>query len=62
MLNELIGILTATLVGFLFGLVVCTTDHKYGIGEGLTEEMLSRCDLHSLVVGVFTILHDITKN
>ncbi|XP_039148595.1 uncharacterized protein LOC6731845 [Drosophila simulans] len=56
MLNELIGILTATLVGFLFGLVVCTTDRKYGIGEGLTEEMLSRCDLHSLVVGVFTAI------
>ncbi|XP_017075335.2 uncharacterized protein LOC108110703 [Drosophila eugracilis] len=56
MLNELIGILTATLVGFLFGLVICTTDKKYGIGEGLTEEMLSRCDLHSLVVGVFTAI------
>ncbi|XP_033167964.1 uncharacterized protein LOC117146080 [Drosophila mauritiana] len=56
MLNELIGILTATLVGFLFGLVVCSTDRKYGIGEGLTEEMLSRCDLHSLVVGVFTAI------
>ncbi|KAH8341283.1 hypothetical protein KR059_001754 [Drosophila kikkawai] len=56
MLNELIGILTATFVGFLFGLVVCTTDRKYGIGEGLTEEMLSRCDLHSLIVGVFTAI------
>ncbi|KAH8249033.1 hypothetical protein KR032_005328 [Drosophila birchii] len=56
MLNELIGILMATLVGFLFGLVVCTTDQKYGIGEGLTEEMLSRCDLHSLIVGVFTAI------
>ncbi|EDV59021.1 uncharacterized protein LOC6541307 [Drosophila erecta] len=56
MLNELIGILSATLVGFLFGLVVCTTDRKYGIGEGLTEEMLSRCDLHSLIVGVFTAI------
>ncbi|XP_044572263.1 uncharacterized protein LOC6496916 isoform X3 [Drosophila ananassae] len=56
MLNELIGILTATLVGFLFGLVVCTTNQKYAIGEGLTEEMLSRCDLHSLVVGVFTAI------
>ncbi|KAH8410648.1 hypothetical protein KR009_009870 [Drosophila setifemur] len=56
MLNELIGILTATMVGFLFGLVVCTTDQKYGIGEGLTEEMLSRCDLHSLIVGVFTAI------
>ncbi|KAM8717817.1 hypothetical protein ACLKA7_004508 [Drosophila subpalustris] len=56
MRNELIGILLATLVGFLFGLVVCTTDKKYGIGEGLTEEMLSRCDLHSLVVGIFTAI------
>ncbi|EDW11404.2 uncharacterized protein LOC6575958 [Drosophila mojavensis] len=56
MRNELIGILLATLVGFLFGLVVCTTDKKYGIGEGLTEEMLSRCDLHSLVVGLFTAI------
>ncbi|ALC40047.1 CG7384, partial [Drosophila busckii] len=56
MRNELIGILMATLVGFLFGLVVCTTDKKYGIGEGLTEEMLSRCDVHSLVVGLFTAI------
>jgi len=56
MRNEIIGILLATLVGFLFGLVVCTTDKKYGIGEGLTEEMLSRCDLHSLVVGIFTAI------
>lgn len=56
MRNELIGILLATLVGFLFGLVVCTTDKKYGIGEGLTEEMLSRCDLHSLIVGLFTAI------
>ncbi|XP_030380462.1 uncharacterized protein LOC115628479 isoform X2 [Scaptodrosophila lebanonensis] len=56
MQNELIGILLATVVGFLFGLVVCTTDKKYGIGEGLTAEMLSRCDLHSLIVGVFTAI------
>lgn len=56
MCNEIIGILLATFVGFLFGLVVCTTDKKYGIGEGLTEEMLSRCDLHSLVVGIFTAI------
>ncbi|KAH8378187.1 hypothetical protein KR093_009889, partial [Drosophila rubida] len=56
MRNELIGILLATLVGFLFGLVVCTTDKKYGMGEGLTTEMLSRCDLHSLVVGIFTAI------
>ncbi|XP_046866415.1 uncharacterized protein LOC6642167 isoform X2 [Drosophila willistoni] len=56
MINELIGILMATLVGFIFGLIVCTTDKRYGIGEGLTEEMLSRCDLHSLIVGIFTAI------
>ncbi|KAH8403158.1 hypothetical protein KR222_006209, partial [Zaprionus bogoriensis] len=56
MRNEIIGILLATFVGFLFGLIVCTTDKKYGVGEGLTAEMLSRCDLHSLVVGIFTAI------
>ena len=54
--NELIGMLLATLVGFLFGLISCATDDRYSMGEGLTQEMLSRCELHSLYVGVFTAL------
>ncbi|XP_065355475.1 uncharacterized protein LOC135949942 [Calliphora vicina] len=54
--NELIGILMAVLVGFLFGMVVCTTDDRYSIGEGLTDEMIARCELHSLIVGVFTAI------
>lgn len=54
--NELLGILMAVFVGFLFGMVVCTTDDRYSIGEGLTDEMIARCELHSLIVGVFTAI------
>ncbi|KAM7353003.1 uncharacterized protein ACRADG_005308 [Cochliomyia hominivorax] len=54
--NELYGILLAVLVGFLFGMVVCTTDDRYSIGDGLTDEMIARCELHSLIVGVFTAI------
>lgn len=54
--NELFGILTAVLVGFLFGLIVCSLDNSYSISEGMTSEMLSRCELHSLIVGVFTAI------
>lgn len=55
-MNECIGLLIATLTGFVFGVIVCTFDEKYGIGEGLTLEMLSRCELHSLYVGIVTAL------
>lgn len=50
--NELLGIFMATLVGFVFGLIICSIDSRYGVGEGLTQEMLSRCELHSVLVGV----------
>ncbi|XP_061402829.1 uncharacterized protein LOC133338675 [Musca vetustissima] len=56
MVNELFGICAAVLVGFVFGIIVCTTDERYSIGEGLTAEILSRCELHSLIVGVFTAI------
>lgn len=55
-LNEFIGLLVATVTGFLFGIIVCSIDEKYRIGEGLTSEMLSRCELHSLYVGIVTAL------
>lgn len=32
---------------------MCTMDERYGIGEGLTSEMLSRCEIHSLLVGIY---------
>ncbi|CAD6999822.1 unnamed protein product [Ceratitis capitata] len=54
--NELIGILIATIVGFIFGIVICSIDERYGNGEGLTAEMLSRSELHSLLVGLFTAI------
>ncbi|XP_053961316.1 uncharacterized protein LOC128865215 [Anastrepha ludens] len=54
--NELIGVLIATVVGFIFGLIICTLDERYGNGEGLTAEMLSRSELHSLLVGLFTAI------
>lgn len=54
--NELVGILLATLVGFFFGLIVCISNGYYGLQEGLTREMLSRCELHSLVVGILIAL------
>lgn len=56
MINELIGLFVATSVGFFFGLIVCSLDEKYGVGEGLTNEILSRCELHSLVVGILIAL------
>lgn len=54
--NELIGICIATMVGFFFGLIVCSVDVRYGLGEGISNEMLSRCELHSLVVGILIAL------
>lgn len=56
LMNELFGILMAVLVGFVFGIVVGTTNDRYSTGEGLTTEMISRCELHSLIVGVFTAI------
>lgn len=54
--NELIGLSVATTIGFVFGMTICSLDHRYGVGEGLTTEILSRCELHSLIVGVIIAL------
>ncbi|XP_058446934.1 uncharacterized protein LOC131427604 [Malaya genurostris] len=50
--NEMIGISLTISVGFIFGLIVCSLDERYGVGEGITNEMLSRCEVHSLLVGI----------
>ncbi|XP_055546990.1 uncharacterized protein LOC129731198 [Wyeomyia smithii] len=50
--NEMIGISLTISVGFIFGLIVCSLDERYGVGEGITNEMLSRCEVHSLAIGV----------
>ncbi|XP_055377027.1 uncharacterized protein LOC129609154 [Condylostylus longicornis] len=53
--NELIGLLMATLVGFVFGLIVCLAETEYNIlDDGLTIEMISRTSLHSICVGIIT--------
>lgn len=52
MFNELIGIILATTVGFLFGLIIAQTSDKYGTGNGVTAEMLSRTDGHAILIGI----------
>lgn len=55
-INELIGISCATSVGFIFGIIQCCIEEKFGLGTGVTPEMLSRCDFRSLIIGIFTAL------
>uniref|UniRef100_A0A182Q8K0 DUF389 domain-containing protein n=1 Tax=Anopheles farauti TaxID=69004 RepID=A0A182Q8K0_9DIPT len=50
--NEIIGIMLTVTVGFIFGLIVCSIDDRYRVGEGITHEMLARCETHSLLVGI----------
>jgi uncharacterized hydrophobic protein (TIGR00271 family) len=54
--NELIGISMCIFVGFIFGLIICLIDYSFEDRKGLTTEMLARCNLHSVVVGVFVAL------
>ncbi|XP_030381076.1 uncharacterized protein LOC115628943 [Scaptodrosophila lebanonensis] len=56
MKNELFGIAIAATIGFIFGGVVCVMGHFFAISRGLTAEILSRCDTHSLAMGIFTAL------
>uniref|UniRef100_A0AAG5D9M6 Uncharacterized protein n=1 Tax=Anopheles atroparvus TaxID=41427 RepID=A0AAG5D9M6_ANOAO len=50
--NEIIGIMLTVTVGFVFGLIVCSIDDRYSVGEGITHEMLARCETHSMLVGI----------
>ena len=54
--NEIIGIFLCISVGFVFGLISCGLDYSFGTEKALTPEMLTRTDLHSVVVGVFIAL------
>lgn len=49
-INGLIGIFLATLVGFVFGLIVGSVDERYGVGDGLGEEILSRFEKKVVLV------------
>lgn len=46
--NEIIGIFMCIFVGFVFGLLKCAL----GENLGLTPEMQTRTDLHSVIVGI----------
>lgn len=50
--NESIAICLVLLSGFCFGLIISAADDKWGLGEGVTSEMLARCQVHSLKLGV----------
>ncbi|XP_017062865.1 uncharacterized protein LOC108102411 [Drosophila eugracilis] len=54
--NELLGIAVSVVIGFFFGIIVCGFGHFFAISAGLTEEIVSRCDTHSLAIGVCTAL------
>lgn len=53
--NEIIGIFMCIFVGFVFGLITCALD-DFGTQKGLTSEMISRTNFHSVMVGIFIAL------
>ena len=44
LINEAVGILMATVIGFIFGLIVCSVDSEYAYGSkaALTTQMVRR--------------------
>lgn len=54
--NELLGIALVTLVGFICGLIVCIVDEKFSSGTGLTNEMINRSLLRSVIIGIFVAI------
>ncbi|XP_046993930.1 uncharacterized protein LOC124606011, partial [Schistocerca americana] len=54
--SEAIGLLLSTLFGFIFGLLLGTTESPWGYGDWPTEEMKGRGNYRSLWVGVMWAL------
>ncbi|XP_033246881.1 uncharacterized protein LOC108165038 [Drosophila miranda] len=54
--NELIGIAVSAGIGFIFGVLVFRLGPFFAIGSGLTEEIVSRCTIHALAIGIMTAL------
>ncbi|XP_030246164.1 uncharacterized protein LOC115565248 [Drosophila navojoa] len=56
--NELIGIGISVGTGFLFGCAVCLCGMSrfFMLSTGFTDEIISRCDTHSLAIGFCTAL------
>lgn len=55
--NELYGIAVVTLVGFIGGFIFCLVDPRFGDdGSGMTNEMVSRSLIHSVIIGIFVAI------
>ncbi|XP_022218835.2 uncharacterized protein LOC111071667 [Drosophila obscura] len=54
--NELIGIALSAGIGFIFGVLVLRLGPFFAIASGLTEEIVSRCTIHALIIGIMTAL------
>ncbi|XP_034490339.1 uncharacterized protein LOC117793983 [Drosophila innubila] len=56
--NELIGIAISVVTGFIFGGAICLFGlcRFFVLSAGFTEEIVSRCDTHSLAIGLCTAL------
>lgn len=50
--NEIIGIFMCILVGFVFGLVISGVNYIFGDAKALTNEIINRCEIHSVIVGI----------
>lgn len=58
MKNEIVGIFLCILVGFFFGIIACLFDYSFGDDRKLTNEILSRCSIHSVIVGMLIIINN----
>ncbi|XP_059053752.1 uncharacterized protein LOC131848023 [Achroia grisella] len=55
-MHEMLGLFLALVIGFIFGLIICAVDERYGVGDWPTYEMMSRCEVRSLWVGALVAL------
>ncbi|XP_053606842.1 uncharacterized protein LOC128673191 [Plodia interpunctella] len=51
-MHETLGLFLSLVIGFIFGLAICAVDERYGVGDWPTYEMMTRCEIRSLWVGV----------
>ncbi|CAG9793965.1 unnamed protein product [Diatraea saccharalis] len=56
LMHEMLGLFLSLVIGFIFGLSICAVDEHYGVGDWPTSEMVSRCEIRSLWVGVLVAL------
>ncbi|CAH0398830.1 unnamed protein product [Chilo suppressalis] len=55
-MHEMLGLFLSLVIGFIFGLIICAVDERYGVGDWPTYEMVSRCEIRSLWVGVLVAI------